>query len=103
LPGTYAVDRYVEREICGIGLLAAPLGGSGRYEARLLEDCSDQGIRTFDPLTWRYEGGRLILTSRRDHEVTLISERPGHWRRDPEVGATLILRAALVLDEVTEF
>jgi hypothetical protein len=26
--------------------------------------------------------------------VTLISERDGHWRRDPEVGATLILRKA---------
>ena len=32
--------------------------------------------------------------ARRGHEVTLISERDGHWRRDPEVGATLILRKA---------
>jgi hypothetical protein len=32
------------------------------------------------------------VTSRRGHEVTLVSERQGHWRRDPEVGATLILR-----------
>ena len=35
-------------------------------------------------------GGRLTMTSRRGHEVTLISERDGQWRRDPEVGATLI-------------
>jgi len=43
-------------------------------------------------VAWRYEAGRLTLTSRRGHEVTLISERDGHWRRDPEVGATLVLR-----------
>jgi Protease inhibitor Inh len=92
LPGTYVVDRYTEREVCRIGLTRAALGGSGRYEARLLEGCRDAGLRTFDPLTWHYEGGRLTLTSRRGHEVTLISERPDHWRRDPEVGATLILR-----------
>jgi Protease inhibitor Inh len=92
LPGTYVVDRYTEREVCQIWLAPRILGSSARYEARLLEGCRDQGLRTFDPLAWRYEGGRLTLTSRRGHEVTLVSERPGHWRRDPEVGATLVLR-----------
>jgi hypothetical protein len=92
LPGTYLVDRYTEREVCGIALTPLALGSGGRYEARLLEGCRDAGLRTFDPLIWRYEGGRLTLTSRRGHEVTLVSERQGHWRRDPEVGATLILR-----------
>ncbi|HZB36820.1 MAG TPA: AprI/Inh family metalloprotease inhibitor [Beijerinckiaceae bacterium] len=94
LPGTYLVDRYTEREVCRLALMPTPLGGSGLYEARLLEGCRDQGLRTFDPLTWRYERGRLTLMARRGHEVTLISERDGHWRRDPEVGATLILRKA---------
>jgi Protease inhibitor Inh len=92
LPGTYVVDGYTEREVCQIGLTQLTLSASGRYEARLLEGCRDQGLRTFDPLTWHYEGGRLTLTSRRGHHVTLVSERPGQWRRDPEVGATLILR-----------
>lgn len=94
LPGTYLVDRYTERDVCRIVLAPTAIGASGRYEARLLDGCRDVGLRAFDPLTWRYEGGRLTLTARRGHEVTLISEREGQWRRDPEVGATLVLRKA---------
>jgi hypothetical protein len=93
LPGLYVIDRYSEREVCRIDLRRAVLaGGSGRFEARILDGCRDLGLAAFDPVAWRYEGGRLTLTARRGHEVTLISERDGHWRRDPEVGATLILR-----------
>ena len=92
LPGTYAVDRYTEREVCRVRLAASLPDPHGRYEARLVEGCRDAGLRSFDPAAWRYDGGRLTLTSRRGHEVTLISEREDQWRRDPEVGATLILR-----------
>jgi Protease inhibitor Inh len=92
LPGTYVVDRYSEREVCRIDLGRAMLTSAGRYEARLMDGCRDLGLAAFDPVAWRYEGGRLTLTARRGHEVTLISERDGHWRRDPEVGATLVLR-----------
>jgi hypothetical protein len=59
---------------------------------RLLDGCHDRGLAAFDPVTWRYEAGRLTITARRGHEVTLISERDGTWRRDPEIGMTLILR-----------
>ena len=93
LPGTYLIDRYAEREVCRIAL-ATGSGQDGRYPAILLEGCRDLGLSAFAPVAWRYEGGRLTLTSRRGHEVTLVSERPGHWRRDPEVGATLVLRKA---------
>jgi Protease inhibitor Inh len=92
IPGVYVIDRYSEREVCRIDLGRAMLTGSGRYEARVLDGCRDLGLATFDPVAWRYEAGRLTLTARRGHEVTLISERENHWRRDPEVGATLILR-----------
>jgi hypothetical protein len=93
LPGLYLVDRYSDREVCRIDLRRALLaGGSGRFEIKLLEGCRDLGLAAFDPVAWRYEAGRLTITARRGHEVTLISERDGHWRRDPEVGATLILR-----------
>ena len=94
LPGTYFVDRYTEREVCRVRLAASLPDPHGRFEARLVEGCNDAGLRSFDPVAWRYDGGRLTLTARRGHEVTLISEREGHWRRDPEVGATLILRKA---------
>jgi hypothetical protein len=92
VPGLYIVDRYSEREVCRLDLAPRPSAGAGRYEARILEGCRDGGLALFDPIAWRYEAGRLTLSARRGHEVTLISERKDHWRRDPEVGATLILR-----------
>jgi protease inhibitor Inh len=94
LPGTYLVDRYTEQEVCRIDLGLAALAASGRYEARLLEGCRDAGLSAFDPVAWSYGAGRLTLVARRGHEVQLISERDGRWRRDPEVGATLVLRKA---------
>lgn len=94
LPGTYSVDRYQERDVCQVALTPMMLSAAGvvRYELRLLEGCRDAGLAAFDPVSWRYEAGRLTLTARRGHEVDLVSEREGSWRRDPEVGATLILR-----------
>lgn len=92
LPGTYLVDRYAEREVCRIDLGRAMMAVSGRFEVRLLDGCRDRGLAAFDPVSWRYEAGRLTITARRGHEVTLISERDGLWRRDPEIGMTLILR-----------
>lgn len=91
VPGIYAVDRYTERDVCRVALTSTA-SANGRFEAALLDGCRDAGLLAFGPATWRYEGGRLTLTARRGHEVTLISERDGHWRRDPEVGATLVLR-----------
>lgn len=92
VPGLYVVDRYTEKEVCRVDLGRAMLTAAGRHEVRLVEGCRDAGLAAFDPVSWRYEGGRLTITARRGHEVTLISEREGHWRRDPEVGAMLVLR-----------
>src|SRR5215211_2229645 len=94
VPGVYVVDRYLEREVCRVSLGPAMLDTSGRYEARLLDGCHDNGLQIFDPVAWRYEAGRLILQARKGHQVTLISERDGQWRRDPDVGAMLMLRKA---------
>jgi hypothetical protein len=92
VPGVYVVDPYIEKDVCRVDLGRGMLTAAGRHEIRLLEGCRDAGLAAFDPVSWRYEGGRLTLTARRGHEVTLISERQGHWRRDPEVGAMLVLR-----------
>jgi hypothetical protein len=92
VPGVYVVDRYIEKDVCRVDLGRGMLTAAGRHEIRLLEGCRDAGLAAFDPVSWRYEGGRLTLTARRGHEVTLISERAGQWRRDPEVGAMLVLR-----------
>jgi hypothetical protein len=94
IPGLYLVDRYSEREVCRLNLGRAMLTAAGRFEVRVLDGCRDMGLTAFDPVAWHYDGGRLTLTARRGHEVTLVSEHDGQWRRDPEVGATLILRKA---------
>lgn len=94
VPGVYVVDRYSEHEVCRVSLGAAMLDASGRYEARVLDGCHDTGLHIFDPVAWRYEAGRLTLQARKGHQVTLISERDGQWRRDPDVGAMLLLRKA---------
>jgi len=89
LPGLYALDRAAEREVCRLVLDPQP---AERRAVRVMEGCRDPGIAVFDPVAWRYERGRLTLTARKGHEVTLVSHRAGAWRRDPPVGATLVLR-----------
>lgn len=91
LLGTYALDRFVEKDTCRVSL---SLGGpaSDRREVRLAEGCRDGGMAMFDPVSWRYENGRLVLMARRGHEVGLVPIPGRRWRRDPETGTTLILR-----------
>src|SRR3954452_12237515 len=52
LPGVYAVDRYLERDVCKISLGVAMLDASGRYEARLLDGCHDTGLGIFGAVAW---------------------------------------------------
>ncbi len=53
--------------------------------------CQDTGLTIFDPVGWRYAGGRLALVARRGHSVELVFEN-GQWRKDPAVGAPLLMR-----------
>lgn len=91
LPGLYAVDRAAERDVCRLGLRSTA-SGPGRFELQVIGGCADHGLAVFDPVAWRYDAGRLILTARRGFEAILISEHPEQWRRQPEAGAPLILR-----------
>ena len=91
LPGSYALDRYQERDVCRLTLSAAPVAADGRFGVSLLDGCRDKGIAIFDPASWRYENGRLTLYSRRGHSVEMVFEDKV-WRRDPAVGTTLNLR-----------
>ena len=84
LPGRYAVMRQSNREACRIELSA---GGV----AALAPDCSDTGLTIFAPASWRYAAGRLTLVARRGHSLDLVFEA-GQWRKDPNVGAPLMLR-----------
>lgn len=84
LPGRYVVMRQQNREACRLELVAT---GGAAFTGR----CDDTGLAIFDPAAWRYERGRLTLAARRGHAVELVFEA-GQWRKDPPLGAPLMLR-----------
>jgi hypothetical protein len=86
--GLYTLDRYRDLDTCRLDLTQGPEPAP----VRVLEGCRDSGLSVFDPVSWRFVRGRLTLTARRGHTVSLIPMGDGRWRRDPEVGTTFILR-----------
>ncbi|MDP4024977.1 AprI/Inh family metalloprotease inhibitor [Methylobacterium sp. NEAU 140] len=85
-PGIYALDRFQDRDTCRLSLD----GAAGTV--RIVPGCHDGGLEVFDPVRWRYAGGRMTLTAKRGHSIDLIPTGDGRWRRDPEVGTTFVLR-----------
>lgn len=85
-PGTYALDRFQERDTCRI-----VLDGTGGG-VRMVPGCKDGGLEVFDPVRWRYADGRMTLSAKRGHSIDLVPNGDGRWRRDPEVGTTFVLR-----------
>lgn len=84
LPGLYSVMRQPNREACRLSFSAT---AEAAFEGR----CADTGLTIFNPVGWRYEAGRLRLIARKGHTVELIFA-DGLWRKDPAVGAPLLLR-----------
>lgn len=89
LPGRYVLMRQQNREACRLVLTPPP--ADGQAIAAFEGACQDTGLTIFDPAGWRYAQGRLTLVARRGHGVELIFEN-GQWRKDPAVGAPLLMR-----------
>ncbi len=89
VPGRYVLMRQQNREACR--LLLSPTAADGRQPAAFEGLCPDTGLTIFDPVGWRYAGGRLTLVARRGHGTDLVFEN-GQWRKDPAVGAPLLMR-----------
>ncbi len=89
LPGRYVLMRQQNREACRL-VLSAP-STDGHRPAAFEGLCPDTGLTIFDPVGWRYTGGRLTLVARRGHGTDLVFEN-GQWRKDPAVGAPLLMR-----------
>ncbi len=90
-PGVYALDRATQKDVCRLEL-APPDAAAKETAVRLQPGCRDSGITVFDPVSWRFAAGLLTLKARRGHAVNLVPLPDGRWRRDPDVGVTLVLR-----------
>lgn len=90
LPGRYTLMRQQNREACRL-LLSTPPAAGQQGVAAFEGPCHDTGLTIFDPAGWRYAGGRLSLIARRGHSTDLVFEN-GQWRKDPAVGAPLLMR-----------
>jgi len=91
LPGRYAVMRQPGREVCKLVLSSTASGNANASAATFEGLCPDTGLTIFSPVAWRYEAGRLELIARKGHKVELVFES-GNWRKDPAVGAPLMLK-----------
>lgn len=91
LPGRYAVMRQAGRDVCKLVLSTNPSANAGASVVNFDGLCPDTGLTIFSPIAWRYEAGRLELIARKGHKVELVFEG-GQWRKDPAVGAPLMLK-----------
>ncbi|BAU93477.1 hypothetical protein MPPM_4872 [Methylorubrum populi] len=91
-PGLYALDRAEQKDVCRLEFTLSLEAGKDTAPVRVLPDCRDSGITVFDPVSWRFANGHLTLKARRGHAVNLVAIGEGRWRRDPEIGAPLLLR-----------
>ncbi|MDU0341239.1 AprI/Inh family metalloprotease inhibitor [Bosea rubneri] len=89
--GRYGVMRQPGREVCKLALTATPSETAGATVASFEGSCADTGLTIFSPVAWRYAAGRLELIARKGHKVELVFE-DGQWRKDPAVGAPLLLK-----------
>jgi hypothetical protein len=90
VPGRYILMRQQNREACRL-VLSAPAAGGQQGGTAFEGSCQDVGLTIFDPVGWRYAGGRLSLVARRGHGTELVFEN-GQWRKDPAIGAPLLMR-----------
>ena len=83
--GRYAVLRDDKDTNCMVTLHA---GG----KAQLAPACRDNGIVVFDPMNWRSEEGKIVLTARKGHKIELVRGENNVWRRDSAEGKGLGLK-----------
>ncbi len=85
--GRYIILREGGRDVgCMLTLDGAARGPGGDFKAQLAPACRDQGIVVFDPVAWRVERGRLVLTARKGHAATFDKQADGAWWKDPTEG-----------------
>ena len=85
--GRYIILREGGKDVgCMLTLDDKARASNGDLKAQLAPACRDQGIVIFDPIAWRVERGRLVLTARKGHAATFDRQGDGAWWKDPAEG-----------------
>ena len=95
LAGIYAIGRARDAEDCAIELKRLPgprpKSGGAVWVAALDESCADDGLRTFNPVGWQYDSGRIFLLAKKGHSIGFTATGGG-WTKDPAAGKPLFMR-----------
>ncbi len=90
--GTYEVIREKGKASgCKLVLVAQSAAKAGYLRAELADGCADRGMQIFSPNTWRLETRRLIIVSRKGHDISLIRAPSGSWIKEKASGEPLEL------------
>ena len=85
--GRYIILREGGKDVgCMLTLDDKARASNGDLKAQLAPACRDQGIVIFDPVAWRVDRGRLVLTARKGHAATFDRQGDGAWWKDPAEG-----------------
>jgi len=85
--GRYIILREGGKDVgCMLTLDDKARAANGDLKAQLAPACRDQGIVIFDPVAWRVERGRLVLTARKGHAAAFDRQADGAWWKDPAEG-----------------
>ncbi len=93
MPGYYAVLRDKTKDTgCMVTFDDNVPGPGSSLKAHLAPACRDEGSRSFDPVGWQVQHGRLVLIARKGHSTHLDFQADGSWMKDPSEGKTLSLK-----------
>lgn len=92
LVGLYGVARDKYKPVCSIELTSRPAARRGQFVAILSGGCIDSGLKTFDPIAWYTERGRLHLVARKGHEQSFAPGADKIYEKNPPSGAQIYLR-----------
>ncbi len=90
--GEYNVSRIKSKiSECKLTLYAQPSAKVELMKAVLDERCQDRGMQIFSPNAWRLDGAKLILVSRKGHDVSLVRADAMTWTKELKSGEALEL------------
>jgi hypothetical protein len=94
--GTYAIARekgktFQSASDCKVTLSSQTALKAGTMKADLVDGCQDRGMQIFNPSSWRIDGGRLLLVSRKGHDIAFVKVGASGWGKEKQSGDILEL------------